>query len=607
MKIVRPLYIIILTAILLINCKYEHKIEINRHLQPPIKASIQLNKGGYLVGETIKCRVSLENQSNANISIEDLELEIKNISNGSGLVTNRLQGIKTQWKSHEIKDVNLTIAIPKEFPEGVYGIYFTQKEKGYVLDKTYETFFRIINKNELTVFDIETDTVQGVPVFKLDGGMSAEYVVEKSAENLTSGISHSWKVNAPGSGPNHVLATPDFLEKSVNKTVGFYNKAFGEYVKIETVIISPGFPSIPYISNALKAPVLPLHFLVSVNTVKEIQTILKTANDKGIASYATLSHDPSVPYAVSWIKLLDLPEAYKKFIVQHQVKQVVVLGATGTSGGETKAKQLFYDNTINGEYANRSIYIMYPGTSEDDVKTLNNKIVDLRDFKQQNNFIQIADWESGINQKQLSNFSKSVKSINGSIASSSITAEDLGRLYYLGTYSTLALMYKNKDAFKGVNGVVFNPYLISHPAIELKKGFVPLLYWQLVGANYTVYNLEQDVFKAIKHFYPVTNVKSLKLWLNSTRNFGAKWSANNLKEELNKKGYSNFIVNNYDIDEVWDASDNVDSVSELLFRDVNSTYGFENLKKWNDSLKPLTIEDIKVLSEVFGGFQVETR
>ncbi|WP_299553800.1 hypothetical protein [Seonamhaeicola sp.] len=595
--------IALLLAIVFGGCIDNKKEDIVGERGLPMKIEVTLNKEAYNAGETIKARVYVENKGNK-AKIESLSLKIVNISDGSSSLTKHLVN---NWHDKNEFLYSLDIEVPMHFSKGAYGVYIVLKEAGFNEEETYQTFFRIIEEDELTVFDIETEKIEDVPIFKLDGGMSAEYIVEKSAENITSGISHSWKVNAPGSGPNHVLATPNYLEKSVNKTVDFYNQIFDDNSEIETVLITTGFPSIPYISNALKAPVLPMHYLVSVNTVKEIQTILKIANDKGIASYATLSHDPSVPYAVSWVKLLELPEAYKNFIKQHKVRNVVILGATGTSGGETKAKQLLYNDTIQDEYANRSIYIMYPGTSPDDVKTLKEKIVDLKDFKQQDNFIRIADWESGINQKQIANFTNNAKSIDLSIAVTTVTAEDLGRLYALGAYSSLALMHKNKAKFDGVKGVIFNPYLIAHPTIELKKGFVPLLYWQLVGAQYTVYNMENDLLKAIDHFYPGTDAKKMTLWLNSTRNFGAKWSANNLKEELTKKGYTNFIENNYEVDEVWDLSDGVNSPSELLFKEVKGSCGFENLKEWNDSLAPLTIEDLKKISNLFEGFQLETK
>ena len=569
----------------------------------------KLDKGAYTFGEDISNTISIKNLGESTVVVSNIKISFKNISNPTdSIVYSTTLGKELVLNPKEQQNIKKTVLkdIPKTWEDNAYGFYLSYVVNEEEMSNVYQGFFRVIHDNEITVFNIEIEHNENVPIFKLDGGMSAEYSIEKSAENLTSGISHSWKVNAPGSGPNHVLGTPDFLQNSVSKTVNFYNEVLGEDSTIETLLISSGFPSIPYIANTLNAPVLPLHFLVSVNTVKEIQTILKTANDKGIASYATLSHDPSVPYAVSWIKLLELPQAYKDFIKKHHVKNVVILGATGTSTGETKAKKLLYDSISMDGYANKSIYIMYPGTSPDDVKTLNEKIIDLKDFKQQDDFIRIADWESGINQKQIINFSNDTKSIDQSIAVTTITAEDLGRLYALGGYASLAYMHKNEKKFDGVKGIIFNPYLIAHPNIELKKGFVPLLYWQLVGAQYTVYNMENDLLKVINYYYPDTDSKKLMLWLNSTRNFGAKWSADNLRKELTKKGYTNFIENNYEVDEVWDVLDGEDAPSELLYNDVKNTYGFKKLREWKSSLTPLTIEDIGNLSEIFGGFIVTT-
>lgn len=596
-------------AIALFFMSFAKGKNVTKILSDEIKVNVFTEKGAYKKGENCNSIILISSKNNRNTMISELKIMVKNISNpqDAKFYEIPLNTIKIAPNSTKKIKINLFKKIPEHLKNDAYGIYVSYKVDEKIIAQNYQSFFRVVNPDEITVFNIETEKIGKTPIFKLDGGMSAEYIVEKSAENLTTGVSHSWKVNAPGSGPNHVLGTPDFLEKSVNETIQFYNQTLGHDTEIETVMIAPGFPSIPYISNALNAPVLPLHFLVSVNTVKEIQSILKTANDKGIASYATLSHDPSVPYAVSWIKLLGLPEIYKDFIKKHKVKNVVILGCTGVDGGETKAKQLLYDESISGDYADRSIYIMYPGTSPDDVKTLNDKISDLKDFSQQTDFIKIADWESGINEKQLLNFTSDTKKANPETKVTTVTSDDLGKLYLLGTYSTIALMNKNKGMFSGPKGVIFNPYLISHPTIELKKEYVPLLYWQLVGAKYTVQSLENNVFKAIKYFYPDTNLKELNIWLNSTRNFGGKWSADNLKNELSALGYTRFTENNYEVDEVWDLSDQVQSPGELLYKEIKEKVGFENLKKWKESLKPLDIDDIETLSEIFGGFQVKNQ
>ncbi|MEX0312671.1 MAG: hypothetical protein AB3N18_00725 [Allomuricauda sp.] len=593
---------IIFSSLILLGCK---TIQDNNGSIEIINCV--LNKGAFDKTDMGLISISLRNNGDVSIVVQDIKAVVKDIS---GLHKESVLNVKLKAelsiKPQSVKEITAVLfeELPQNIKNGVYGIYPSYTVEGQTVQGVYQTFFRVIDQDEITVFDIKTGNYQGVPVLKLDGGMSAEYVVEKSAENLTSAISHSWEVNAPGSGPNHVLGTPDFLSLSLNETVDFYNLVLGEATSLETVIISPGIPSMPYISNSLKAPVLPLHFLVSVNTVKEIRTILQTANNKGISSYATLSHDPSVPFAVSWIKILELPEAYKNFIKQHNVKNVLILGATGTSGGETKAKRILDVDKNQGEYAPESIYIMYPGTSPDDVVTLNEKIVDLKEFQQDEKFIQIADWESGINPVQIENFVKDSKSIS-KVKTMTLLAEDLGELYNLGTYSALALMAKNNDQFSGLKGIIFNPYLLSHPNYELKKGFAPMLYWQLVGANFTVDRMENEAFAAVKHYFPQIDVREFTFWLNSTRNFGASWSANNLKSELVSRGYSKFIEGNYDVDDVWDPDDGMESPTEKIYEDIAIKY--KSYKNWNSSLVPLGISDYRIISEMFGGFELSER
>ena len=118
--------------------------------------------------------------------------------------------------------------IPKGTPEGVYGVYieFNSPKDGRKIEY-YKTFFRIIDKLKLTVFDIKRSNYKGIDIFQLNGGMSAEFVVEKSLESLASGISHTWEVHRAGDGPNPVYSTPDFLKLSIDKTVSLYDEVLG--------------------------------------------------------------------------------------------------------------------------------------------------------------------------------------------------------------------------------------------------------------------------------------------------------------------------------------------------------------------------------------------
>lgn len=589
-----------LFALMLIyGCKNEKKSASDNQ---DIQIHCTVNKGSFQLADTVLMHIEIANTSSEKIQIDSLVATIRNISEKNDTVIGKYTiAVNKKIKSRDslVFDRLELLKITEGMPYDAFGVFIDLVTPDSSRLNTYQTFFRKVDNQMLTCFLIEKENYKGLDIFKLDGGMSAEYVIEKAAANILGGISHSWKVNAPGSGPNHVYATPQFLENSVNETVRFYNDVLGNDKAIETVIVSPGIPSLPYISNALKAPVLPLHFLVSANSVKEIQSVLSYSNQKDICSYATLSHDPSVPYAVAWVKLLDLPRQYLDFIAQHKVRNVIILGATGTSeSGETKSKKILNGNS-SSEYQAGDIFIMYPGTSPNDVETLNKKIVDLSCFKQQDEYVHIHDWESGINQQQITNFGKSVSSNVHGAKLVELTANDLGDLYNLGTFITLAYMHKNKEKLSShgssLKGIAFNPYLLAHPAYEFKNGYLPVVYWQLIPPQWTIDRVIKKMAPVIQNYFPGTQFEKLNYWVNSSRNFGAEASAVEFKRVLIKNGLKNIKTNDYLQDEVWNPSDGMQSISEKVADEIIICGSADSFKSWNNLLETLTMDDLQNL------------
>ena len=66
---------------------------------------------------------------------------------------------------------------------------------------TYSSYFRVVTPGMLTTYQIAKEEYKGLNVFMLDGGMSAEYAVQKSLANLTAGVSHTWRIG-PEEVPN---------------------------------------------------------------------------------------------------------------------------------------------------------------------------------------------------------------------------------------------------------------------------------------------------------------------------------------------------------------------------------------------------------------------
>ena len=451
-----------------------------------------------------------------------------------------------------------------------------------------QTFFRVGAAEALTTFAIARAEHRDHPVFLLRGGLSAEYALEKALANLAGGTAHSWQPGAPGSGPEPVLATPGFLQKSLAATVAAYDRYLGAEARFETVIISTGFPSIPYFSHALGAPVLPIHFLVSVDSVKEIELILDRARDQGLSAYSTLGHDTSLPLAVAWIKLLDLPRIYADFINRRGAKNVVILGSTGTIGGETKARMVLNGSTE--PYRPQSIYILYPGTSPDDEVTLNREIADLA-ATPLGEFEYISDWESGITSVQMDNFRRSIERETAA-GLTVVSAENLIKLYNLGTYATLALMRKNAGlpGARTPTGIALNPYLIGYPAYEHWKGYVPYLYWQGNPPASIADMALETVTLGMQRTFPGVDVSGLEVWMNSTRNFGG-YFAPSIAQALSDRGVASIRENDYSLDENWDLGDGVNAPSEVAVRQIVTAQPAARFEAWRRSLVLLEFDE----------------
>lgn len=451
-----------------------------------------------------------------------------------------------------------------------------------------QTFFRVGAAGALTTFAIGRVEHRDHPVFLLRGGLSAEYALEKALANLAGGTAHSWQPGAPGSGPEPVLATPGFLEKSLAATVAAYDRYLGAEARFETVIISTGFPSIPYFSHALGAPVLPIHFLVSVDSVKEIELILDRARDKGLSAYSTLGHDTSLPLAVAWIKLLDLPRIYADFINRHGAKNVLILGSTGAVGGETKARMVL--NGSSEPYRAQSIYILYPGTSPDDEATLNREIADLA-ATPLGEFEYISDWESGITRIQMDNFRRSVERQTAA-GLTVVSADNLIELYNLGTYAALALMHKNAGlpGARTPTGIALNPYLIGYPAYEHWQGYIPYVYWQgNPPASIAAMALETATL-GMQRTFPGIDVSGLEVWMNSTRNFGG-YFAPPIARALSDRGMASIRENDYSLDENWDLDDGLNSASEVAVRQIITAEPAARFEAWRRALVLLEFDE----------------
>ena len=570
-------------------------------------SNIKTNKGVYETGETVSLATfSLKNKGEESLSILGISAKVIRFATPDRVEYNISLSKEITIDAGEDYDIPTRelFKIPSSLAKDSYGVYITINPVSGSKKVYYTTFFRVGDAKTQVNYQIEKEIYQSFPVFKLKNGLSAEYAVQKSAASFVSGIAHSWFTPlAP------IASTPDFLERSLNKTVIFYDETIGASTPVKTVLIAPGSPGVPYLARAMNALVLPLHYLVGCSTVKEARTILKHANSQGHSVYGTLGYDYSISNntGVAWIKMLALPRQYIDFIKRHQVKNVILLGHAGVNDGETIARKV-HDSTTK-IYDEGALHLMHfsGSASEGYLKQT------IRDFEQTilDPKVRIADWEAGIISEQIDGIIKGLKTRTSVTSITTITANKGVSLWNLGTYVSLALIYKNKGVFsKGgdpVRGISLNPYLIAHPTAESWFGYVPFLYWQGTSPSYQ-YNsaLNTTVRNAIQSYFPAISFDKLNFWVNSTANFGGVDQAKKMVDFLRGKGFK-VIHNDYDAKEVFDISDGMNAPVEKRLKKIVDAVSSTAYKRWNESLQHLTPEDLKDIGQKFSDIVVRQR
>lgn len=477
--------------------------------------------------------------------------------------------------------------IPGDYLGKAMGIY-TKDENGSLL---YQTFFRVVDDEMLTTYEIRKKVIDGLPIYQLSGGMSPEFAVQKTLSNLTKGISHTWHIG-PGGGPEPVWSSYDFIEKSIKKTIDLYENELGRDTPIETVVIGTGVPTVPYLTATTQAVFLPIQYLVSVNSMKEVSSIMDYAAKQKIMTYATLGYDASMDgVGVAWIKLLNLPEAYQEFIKRHGVKQVLIAGVGEDAYGESHVRRLLSSAKTQEEYTPQSLYILYTqGGSENDINKISSYIKDY-DVNLLDNIRMIADWESGVCNRQITQLGKDINGKTSAKAYSISAPKDMQNLYNFAVTLSAHFIAKNKGVIPNLDarGFVLNEYLISHPIYELLHRQVPILYWQFVPAVNTIDRITALALPQVSQLLNGFEQDEISFHLNG------RLFVDDLENELKARGYSKITKRTKGIEEVWDNLDGMNAPCEIIAEDIISNLGVDQYREWIDRLTFLSLEEIKAI------------
>lgn len=460
------------------------------------------------------------------------------------------------------------------------------------------TFFRVAHEGALYSYDIEKSEYEGLPVYCLDGGMSPEFAVQKSLENLGGGISHTWKIG-PGGGPAPVWSTFDFMERSIDKTISLYDELLGDN-SVETVIIGTGTPLMSYLSAAEKAVFLPIQYLVSANSIAEIQTILEYSTKNTAPVYATLGYDASMKdVAVAWIKLLELPKQYIDFISRHNVKNVIVAGVGENAFGESFVRKVSSTGVEGEDYHDGSLYILYTqGGSEFDLKHIRSYITDYDESILEKGKM-IADWESGVVQRQIDGVTASLASCENVDVWSLLAPKDMGAFYNFAMDVSMEFMQRNKALLQVSHypSFVFNEYLISHPVYEMLMGYVPVLYWQFVPSKYTVDRMFSYGYDSAKKYFG-------RIPDDVYTRLNGRLFVDDMDVELKERGISNVVKRVSGVEELWDISDGMNAPCEEVAQDIVNNIGVSNYMDLVAKIKVLDIQDLVRLAGSVDGVEM---
>lgn len=445
----------------------------------------------------------------------------------------------------------------------------------------------------LKLYDIDASSHEGVPLYLLDGGMSAEYGVAQALANLAGGVAHTWRVQAPGMGPNPVFGGPDFLAESLQRTVAYYDDLLGRDAKVDTVVLGTGVSSASYVCHALGAPFLPAHFLLSTHSISATQVVLDAAAAADLPAYATLGYDESMPgVAVAWIKLLDLPPQYKDFLVRHGVRDVVLLGQTGASGqfgrrrGEPRAGIAAGDT-----------FVTWPdcGSSLDD-DWLRRSIADLDEQPLEEPALPIADWESGLADEALSGIVAGLAGID--VAAYLLTGPDYLAMYDIASAVQAAFLAKNGIP---VTGIAANPYLLTHPVAETRAGALPFVYWQLADSAGIVARLHRTIGRCLAA--TEDEVRKLPVALSVTRNVGGPQHEASLLDALRADGFATVTAADSTVDEVYGDSPTAPCHRAAQYLRDSGTP--DELAAWNRALLRLTAAEMRAALAVIPGIRLD--
>ena len=228
------------------------------------KASdVKLNKVAYWPGDPVNCSFTLKNETNYPMDIREVKVVIQNLDDGGCVLTEKSVASHIQIEPGQSVpvDAGTLYTLPAALkPSSFCAVKFLLDFEDGITTTIDGTYFRAVNEQSLLTYDIQKLDYQGLPVYRQIGDMSAGFGVLKTIVAFDQGMAATME-EAPQGGTYPVAPTPEFLQRSVRKTVELYNSEIGAATKIKRVVVGTGIASVSYFATMMGAAYLPIHYL----------------------------------------------------------------------------------------------------------------------------------------------------------------------------------------------------------------------------------------------------------------------------------------------------------------------------------------------------------
>lgn len=339
----------------------------------------------------------------------------------------------------------------------------------------------------------------------VSGGMSAEISFAKYVAHRTTKVYAGWDVRIR-------MVYPEMIIDTLRSVV--------EHVRIiepegcaRPVLHSPGFLSVPYMTELCDMVYLPSQFLVGFNSFADLHRMLYVLSSNGIKAYAVAGYDGCIPHClVAWIKFLEMPVIYDDLIQNHlHSDNVLAVGVYDDNGETIGENAILQYGEKTGTIQPGDVYMLHihacygQQTLQKDWEIFRRLAPDFVQEKMSSEKCKyVGDWESAFDIM----YNKYYPNYDGSLHFA--RAHDTLPLYRLSYELTKSYLRINNLPVKGI---VANPYILNNnPTYEVNYGYLSYTYW--AGSS----NVDSDLTSLIEKDMPECGT----LWFNDQ--YGQKLS-----------------------------------------------------------------------------------